>query len=174
MTETVEILAAAPADPIPAEAEDACTDSAIPGDGGGNALGDTFERQLSAARALWEEEVQGERLGVQTEIAELRRQITELKRSAARRETELRCARYLRERSLDEGMVAFVLAPEETDVPDEILCTRAEALAGAVEAEAARRLREKNRTGSPAAGSAAPLTGAMIRETPIDRLAEML
>jgi len=167
VTETTEMVLADTAEQIPEEA-DAAADAGE----------DAFGERLAAARAIWEAEadeaLRKERTDTQAELAALREQIAELKRSAARRETELRCARHLRERSLDEGMVSFVLAPGETEVPDETLRLRAEALAGAVEAEAARRLREKSRSGTPAAGGAAPLSGAMIRQTPIARLAEML
>lgn len=149
------------------------------------------EERLRAARTEWESErdaaieaargaafADGEIAAAAAHSAEIRALEEELhaaKTAAARRETEIRCARYLRERSLGEEMTEILLAPGETDVSDEVLLTRVAALSGAVEAAAIRALREKTEGILPgASGTAAPLTGRIIRETPVARLAEMM
>lgn len=149
------------------------------------------EERLRAARAEWESGrdaaieaaraaafADGEIAAAAAHSAEIRvleEELCAAKTAAARRETEIRCARYLRERSLGEEMTEILLAPGETEVADEVLLARVSALSNAVEAAAIRALREKTEGILPgASGGAAPLTGRIIRETPVARLAEMM
>ncbi len=149
------------------------------------------EERLRAARAEWEAErdaaietakasafADGQAEAVAAHSAEIRVLEEELhaaKTAAARRETEIRCARYLRERSLGEELVEILLPAGETDIPDEVLIGRVTALSEAVEAAAIRALREKTEGILPgASGGAVPLTGKIIRETPVARLSEMM
>ena len=149
------------------------------------------EDRLRAARAEWEAERdaaietakasafadgQAEAVAADTVVIEkLTAELLAAKTAAARRETEIRCARYLRERSLGEEMVEILLPVEETDVPDEVLAARVTALSEAVEAAAIRALREKTKGILPgASGGAVPLTGKIIRETPVARLSEIM
>ena len=94
--------------------------------------------------------------------------------AAARRETEILCGAYLRERGLSEEMTSFLLAPGEAEVKEETLLRRVEALSGAVEAAAMRELQARASRIRPEGGKSAPLTGAIIRDMPIARLAELM
>ena len=149
------------------------------------------EERLRAARGEWEAEcaaeieaaraaafADGEIAAAAAHAAEIRSLEDELfavKTASARRETEIRCARYLRDASLDEGMTAVLLSSAETDVSDEVLLSRVAALSEAVEAAAIRALREKTERMAPgASGGSVPLSGRIIRETPVARLAEMM
>lgn len=107
-------------------------------------------------------------------ITELENKLKAAQLAAARRETEIRCGAYLRERGLSEEMTSFLLAPGETEVEEEILLHRVEALSGAVEAAAMRELQSRAVRIRPEGGKSAPLTGAVIRDMPIARLAELM
>lgn len=107
-------------------------------------------------------------------IAELENKLKAAQLAAARRETEIRCGAYLRERGLSEEMTSFLLAPGEAEVEEEILLHRVEALSGAVEAAAMRELQSRAVRIRPEGGKSAPLSGAVIRDMPIARLAELM
>ncbi|MBQ7334339.1 MAG: hypothetical protein IJW95_02590 [Clostridia bacterium] len=107
-------------------------------------------------------------------ITELENKLKAAQLAAARRETEIRCGAYLRERGLSEEMTSFLLAPGEAEVEEEILIRRVEALSGAVEAAAMRELQSRAVRIRPEGGKSAPLTGAVIRDMPIARLAELM
>ena len=107
-------------------------------------------------------------------ITELENKLKAAQLAAARRETEIRCDAYLRERGLSEEMTSFLLAPGEAEVEEEILLRRVEALSGAVEAAAMRELQSRAVRIRPEGGKSAPLTGAVIRDMPIARLAELM
>ena len=107
-------------------------------------------------------------------IAELENKLEKARLAAARRETEILCGTYLRERGLSEEMTSFLLAPGEAEVETEILLHRVEALSGAVEAAAMRELQARASRIRPEGGKSAPLTGAIIRDMPIARLAELM
>lgn len=107
-------------------------------------------------------------------ITELENKLKAAQLAAARRETEIRCGAYLRERGLSEEMTSFLLAPGEAEVEEEILLHRVEALSGAVEAAAMRELQSRAVRIRPEGGKSAPLTGAVIRDMPIARLAELM
>lgn len=149
------------------------------------------EERLRAARAEWEAEHssaieeakaaaftdgQAEAVAADTEVIEsLKAELHAAKTASARRETEIRCARYLREISLGEELVEILLPAGEIEVPDEVLTARVRALSEAVEAAAIRALKEKTEGILPGgAQTAAPLTGKIIRETPVARLAEIM
>ena len=107
-------------------------------------------------------------------ITELEGKLRAAQLAAARRETEILCGTYLRERGLSEEMTSFLLAPGEAEVETEILLHRVEALSGAVEAAAMRELQARATRIRPEGGKSAPLTGAIIRDMPIARLAELM
>ena len=107
-------------------------------------------------------------------ITELENKLKAAQLAAARRETEIRCGAYLRERGLSEEMTSFLLAPCEAEVEEEILLRRVEALSGAVEAAAMRELQSRAVRIRPEGGKSAPLSGAVIRDMPIARLAELM
>ena len=107
-------------------------------------------------------------------ITELENKLRAAQLAAARRETEIRCGAYLRERGLSEEMTSFLLAPGEAEVEEEILLHRVEALSGAVEAAAMRELQARAVRIRPEGGKSAPLSGAVIRDMPIARLAELM
>lgn len=107
-------------------------------------------------------------------ITELENKLKAAQLAAARRETEIRCGAYLRERGLSEEMTSFLLAPGEAEVEEEILLRRVEALSGAVEAAAMRELQSRAVRIRPEGGKSAPLSGAVIRDMPIARLAELM
>lgn len=107
-------------------------------------------------------------------ITELESKLRAAQQAAARRETEILCDAYLRERGLSEEMTAFLLAPGEAEVEKETLLRRVEALSGAVEAAAMRELQARASRIRPEGGKSAPLTGAIIRDMPIARLAELM
>ena len=107
-------------------------------------------------------------------ITELENKLKAAQLAAARRETEIRCGAYLRERGLSEEMTSFLLAPGEAEVEEEILIRRVEALSGAVEAAAMRELQSRAVRIRPESGKSASLTGAVIRDMPIARLAELM
>ena len=107
-------------------------------------------------------------------ITELENKLKAAQLAAARRETEIRCGAYLRERGLSEEMTSFLLAPGEAEVEEETLLRRVEALSGAVEAAAMRELQSRAVRIRPEGGKSAPLTGAVIRDMPIARLAELM
>ena len=100
------------------------------------------------------------RAEAEKEIAALRLALAEAESAAARREAEVICGRLLRERHLDEALTEVILPPG-ADAPDEeALASRADAIARAVGIR-------------PGSGGEAPLTGAMIRELPLAKLAEL-
>ena len=107
-------------------------------------------------------------------ITELENKLQAAQLAAARRETEIRCGAYLRERGLSEEMTSFLLAPGEAEVEEEILLRRVDALSGAVEAAAMRELQSRAVRIRPEGGKSAPLSGAVIRDMPIARLAELM
>ena len=107
-------------------------------------------------------------------IAELRAELDAARAASVRRETEIRCGRLLRERGLSEALASVMLAPGETAASDEVLLTRAEALAGAVEAAAAEALRRRTAGMLPGIGEAAPLSAQFIRDTPVAKLSQMM
>ncbi len=107
-------------------------------------------------------------------ITELENKLRAAQLAAARRETEILCGAYLRERGLSEEMTSFLLAPGEAEVEKEILLHRVEALSGAVEAAAMRELQSRAVRIRPEGGKSAPLSGAVIRDMPIARLAELM
>ena len=136
------------------------------------------EARLREARLSWEAERERETAAaaveMTAEIESLREALREAGERAARRETEIRCEKMLRAHSLGEEMVSLLLTPDDTDLTDEILSARVEMLAGAIDAAAARAIREKTEGIRPGAGEASALTGKIIRETPIAKLAEMM
>ena len=107
-------------------------------------------------------------------ITELENKLKAAQLAAARRETEIRCGAYLRERGLSEEMTSFLLVPGEAEVEEEILLRRVDALSGAVEAAAMRELQSRAVRIRPEGGKSAPLSGAVIRDMPIARLAELM
>ena len=125
------------------------------------------EAEVSAARLAWETESRAR-------IAALESALQAEKTARARRETEIRCAGYLRERELDEELSSLLLSPEENELSDEVLLHRVEALAGAVEAACAKELRRRTGGRRPAGGVPQPLSGEMIRQMPVSQLAELL
>lgn len=125
------------------------------------------EAEVAAERAAWEQ-------AAAQRIAALESALAQESRARLRRETEIRCAGFLRERSLDEGLCGMILAAEETEVSDEILLMRVEALSGAVEAAAVRLLHGRAGEGRPRGGSSMPLSGEAIRDMPLSRLAELM
>ncbi len=134
--------------------------------------------RLSEARLSWEAERERETAAaaveMTAEIESLREALARADERAARRETEIRCEKMLRAHSLGEEMVSLLLTPYDTDLTDEILSARVEMLAGAIDAAAARAIREKTEGIRPGMGEASALTGKIIRETPIAKLAEMM
>ena len=149
------------------------------------------EERLRAARAEWENEhssaleeakaaafADGQAESAAAHSAEIRvleEALHAAKTASARRETEIRCARYLREMALGEELVEILLPSGEIEVPDEVLAARVRALSDAVESAAIRALKEKTEGILPGgAQTAAPLTGKIIRETPVARLAEIM
>ena len=83
------------------------------------------------------------------------------------------CGRLLRERHLDEALTEVILPPG-ADAPDEeALAARADAIARAVREAAVEELRRRAVGIRPGSGGEAPLTGAMIRELPLAKLAEL-
>lgn len=132
---------------------------------------DPLPDQAEAAPA---EESHAVEESLRAEIETLRASLAAAAAAASRRETEIRCGRLLRERGISEELTAVLLAPGETEVPENTLLLRVTALSGAVEAAAVRTLREKTEGIRPGAGDPAPLTGKMIRETPVARLMEIM
>lgn len=125
------------------------------------------EAEMAAARASWEAETA-------QRVAALEASLAAEKRARVRRETEIRCAGFLRERALDESLCGMILGESETEVADETLLLRVEALSGAVEAAAIRLLRGRAGEGRPRAGDGVPLGREMIRDLPISRLSELM
>jgi hypothetical protein len=134
----------------------------------------TEEVEDAAITAAYEAGRAAAALESDARIAALEEQLKQAHRAAARRETEIRCGTYLRERGLSEEMASFLLAPDEAEVKEEILLHRVEAIAGAVEAAAMRELQSRAVSIRPEGGRSTPLTGAVIRDMPIARLAEIM
>ena len=113
------------------------------------------------------------RAEAEREIAALRLALAAAENAAARREAEVICGRLLRERHLDEALTDVILPPG-ADAPDEeALASRADAIARAVREAAVEELRRRAVGIRPGSGAEAPLTGAMIRELPLAKLAEL-
>ena len=127
-----------------------------------------------AIRAAYEAGRSDALLETEARITELEQALSQAKQAALRREAEIRCGSYLRERGLDPALSEFILSPQETEVSEETLIHRAEALRGAVEAAALRELQSRAVSTRPEGGKTAPLTGAIIRDMPIARLAELM
>ncbi len=122
--------------------------------------------------AFAEGEAQG-RAAAAAEIAALRQALAAAEGAAARRESEVICGRLLRERHLDESLTEVILPEGAGAVPEETLAARADAVARAVREAAIAELRQRAAGIRPGSGEEAPLTGAMIRELPLARLAEL-
>lgn len=119
-----------------------------------------------------EGEAQG-RAAAAEEIAALRQALAAAEHAAARRESEVICGRLLRERHLDEALAAVILPEGTGAVSEEALTARADAVARAVREAAIAELRQRAVGIRPGSGEEAPLTGAMIRDLPLARLAEI-
>jgi hypothetical protein len=133
-----------------------------------------WEARLAAVREECAEEARRAAEENAQRITALENELTKARTAAARRETEIRCTRMLRERALDEAFSAFLVTPEETELTDETLEERVGMLAQAVETAAARLLQERAGGMRPGCGEAAPLSAQMICRTPVARLAEMM
>ena len=131
-------------------------------------------RRVDAEREKWEAEAAAERGSAQAQIRALEAELSRAKEEAARRDAELRCARQLQKHNLREEMAVLLLAPGESAPSDEELSRRADLLAAAVEEAAIRELRSRTAGLHPRTGTESPLTGALIRDTPIARLAELM
>ena len=107
------------------------------------------------------------------EIAALRQALAAAECAAARRESEVICGRLLRERHLDDALAAVILPEGAGAVSEEMLTERADAVARAVREAAIEELRRRAVGIRPGSGEETPLTGAMIRDLPLARLAEI-
>ncbi len=124
------------------------------------------------AEAFAEGEAKG-RAEAAGEIAALKAALEAARGAAVRREAEVICGRLLRERHLDERLTEVIL-PSGEEAPDEqTLAVRADAIARAVREAAIEELRRRAVGIRPGSGEEAPLTGAMIRDLPLARLAEI-
>ena len=132
------------------------------------------DTQNEAIRAAYEAGRSDALSEADARITELETALRQANLTAKRRETEIRCGVFLRERGLDAALSEFILSPQETEVSEETLIHRAEALRGAVEAAALRELQSRAVSTRPEGGKTAPLTGAIIRDMPIARLAELM
>ncbi len=132
------------------------------------------DTQSEAIRAAYEAGRSDALMESNARITELEKALRQANLAAKRRETEIRCGEFLRERGLDAALSPFILAPQETEVEEEILLHRVEALRGAVDAAALRELQSRAISTRPQGEKTAPLTGDVIRDTPIARLAEMM
>ena len=135
---------------------------------------DTADAEKEAVTAAYEAGRAEAMKETDARITELENKLKAAQLAAARRETEILCGAYLRERGLSEEMTSFLLAPGESEVEKEILLRRVEALSGAVEAAAMRELQSRAVRIRPEGGKSAPLSGAVIRDMPIARLAELM
>ena len=129
-------------------------------------------RSVKRGDAFAEGEAQG-RAAAAEEIAALRQALAAAEHAAARRESEVICGRLLRERHLDEALAAVILPEGTGAVSEEALTARADAVARAVREAAIAELRQRAVGIRPGSGEEAPLTGAMIRDLPLARLAEI-
>ena len=112
------------------------------------------------------------RAAAAAEMEKLRLALREAEAASARREAEILCAKKLRERNLDEALAEMILP--ETGAPDEAeIERRADAALEAVQNAAIRILRARAEPIRPGGGSETPITGAMLREMPLARLAEL-
>ena len=106
------------------------------------------------------------------EMEALRLALRDAQLASARREAEILCAKKLRERNLDEGLAEMILP--ESGTPDEAeIERRADAALAAVQNAAIRILRGRAEPIRPGGGSETPITGAMLREMPLAKLAEL-
>ena len=124
--------------------------------------------------ALSDEPPQRQGEALTARIAQLEGELKEARRAAARADAQRRGALCLRRHGLDETLLPFLLPDGETDTPDGTLDARAQALSDAIERAARRSFQENAAQKKPAAGGAAPLSGEMIRQTPVARLAELM
>lgn len=137
----------------------------------GEAVGETDAPAEAPAPAPAEPPVEET---LRAEIESLRASLAAAAAAAQRRETEIRCGHLLRERGIGEELTPLLVAPHETEVSEDTLRARVDALDRAVEAAAVRILREKTVSVRPGAGDPAPITGKMIRETPVAKLMQIL
>ena len=122
--------------------------------------------------AFTEGEARG-RAAAAAEIAALKAALEAAQDASARREAEVICGRLLRERNLDERLTEVILPPGTGAADADTLAERADAIAHAVRQAAVEELRRRAVGVRPGSGGEAPLTGAMIRELPLARLAEL-
>ena len=77
------------------------------------------DTQSEAIRAAYEAGRSDALAETDARITELEKALRQANQAAQRRETEIRCGVFLRERGLDTALSQFILAPQETEVAEE-------------------------------------------------------
>lgn len=124
-----------------------------------------------AGKAAYAEGAASVRAEMQPQLDAALAEAEMLRRAAAERERELSCMRALRARNLDEALAPMLLSAAEDDVSLE---RGADALASAVETAARKLLCEHAAAFRPSAGKEGGITGRMLREMPVAKLAELM
>lgn len=113
----------------------------------------------------------------ESRIRELEAQLSEARAEAEWRQAQLWCGRLLAARSLSEELSELILPPGERAPTEEELSRRVTLLESAIEAAAVRELRKRALSLDPGfapTDAGVPLRGALIRDMPIARLAELM
>lgn len=107
-------------------------------------------------------------------IRELEEELQRTRAESALRQARLRCVKHLQMRGIREEAAEFLVPAADADIGEEELVRRVDILAEAVEEAAVRELRARAVGMTPRCGTEAPLSGEIIRQTPVARLAEMM
>ena len=106
-------------------------------------------------------------------IRELEEELRRVRTESDRREKRLFCIHQLQSRGIRQEAAELIVSGDRETSEEEIL-RRVELLAEAVEEAAVRQLRSRAVSMTPRCGTEPLLTGDLIRQTPVARLAEMM
>jgi len=128
--------------------------------------------EIAAKEETRPEEAPAEEAGER--IRALEEELRRTKEQFALRERRLCCVGYLQKQGLREELAEILVTEADGDMAQEEILRRVALLAEAVEEAAVRQLRSRAVSMSPRSGTEPLLTGDLIRQTPVARLAEMM
>lgn len=119
------------------------------------------------------EDAEETQLRAEERIRELEEELRRVRTESDLREKRLFCIHQLQSRGIRQEAAELIVAGD-AEIPEEEILHRVELLAEAVEEAAVRQLRSRAVSMTPRCGTEPLLTGDLIRQTPVARLAEMM
>lgn len=119
------------------------------------------------------EDAQETKLRAEERIRELEEELHRVRTESDLQKKRLFCIHQLQSRGIRQEAAELIVTGDRETSEEEIL-RRVELLAEAVEEAAVRQLRSRAVSMTPRCGTEPLLTGDLIRQTPVARLAEMM